>query len=121
MVTLWCVSPRRPRRRREHQGALQHTVASATVGEARVASQQGFHLGAKGGVVRAGGLEERRTLVERQRDRLVEELLDAVGGSFVHPPSSRASHARAKRHSRATVLDEIPRIAAVSSTLNPAK
>ena len=46
-------------------GALQLTVASATVGEARVASQQAFHLGAKGGVIRAGPREERRTLIER--------------------------------------------------------
>ena len=77
----------------------------------------------------AGGLQERRRAAGATRPpgRTVPGHGRPAAHSSPRPAPSgtsasrRASQARAKRHSRARVLAEIPRTAAVSSALSPAK
>ncbi len=135
-------TPRRTARRAPGRvgggGADQRALQQALVKRCHLSGEpashllkQGpLHLGAEGGVVRTGGRQERRAPRRGQRDGPVEQLLDAVDGSLTHrappvragaSPRRRASQARANRHSRARVLNEIPRTAAVSSGLSPAK
>ena len=81
-------------------------------------ASKAFHLGAEVGVAATGGVQERRTPLRGQVGRLVEQASctrsNDVAQSSGRPradrapspwPSRRASQARAKRQSRARVLD----------------
>src|SRR5262249_35166531 len=70
-------------------------------------------------------VEIRRTIVRRERDSLLHQLLDALPALGIHagasPLIARYSHARAIVQSRFTVAGEIPRTSEVSSIVRPPK
>src|SRR5262249_53405401 len=96
-----------------------------------VIGQQPLHRGAEAGFTQAGDVQQGPLLLGRQVGSLVEQDLDPVAPLLSHLPSPRygaggpspsrpASQARAKRHSRTTLLTDRPTTSAVSSTLSPA-
>ena len=108
-------------RARQRPAGIEEAIVSGRLGE------DGAKRGAERGVARRDAVDVRRTLVGRERQRAVDQLVGLRPFRQVDharrpsPASSSRSHARALNHSRCAVRGEMPSASAVSPSVSPAK